>query len=816
MSEKNTPRAISAEQARHHCDPRELGFSSTAQCAELDGALGQQRATEALEFGSRVDAPGFNLFVLGRSGSLRHEIVQGFLKTKALGEPSPGDLCYVNNFQDERKPRKLMLPAGLGVQFRRDIDRLVEDLQAAIPAAFESDNYRSKLEELQQEFQDRHKQALAQIGEDAEKKGLALMPTPNGFAIAPVRHGQVISEEEFDKLPEEKRRETQSAIEHLTEKLKKHLETLPGWHKERREKTHELDKNIIMLSVGGLIQDLRKRYAKFPGVTAYLDAMEADVLDHGQQFRASHGTTPGLLSTGLEPEPPTHRYAVNLMVENKPGIGAPVIYESMPSHQALVGKIEHRVEYGNLVTDLRLVRAGALHRANGGYLIVDAERLLTQPMAWGSLKRALFREKIVIESAAEMLSLVSTQGLEPEPVNLKLKVVLIGDRQLYYLLSEFDPDFRGLFKVAADFEDQISRTPENIGLYGQMIAALIKRRDLGVFSAGAVACVIDQSARYAGDAEKLSTQMRDISDLLCEADQQRRQRKGRQVSEEDIKAAVRAARKREDRLYQNALEAILRSDVLIDTAGAKIAQINGLSVFRLGDSGFGLPSRITATVRLGEGDVLDIERESELGGAIHSKGVMILAAFLGSRYGRMWPLSMSASLVFEQNYGGVEGDSASAAELCVLLSAIAGLPLRQDLAITGSINQLGDLQAVGGINEKIEGFFDLCQRRGLTGSQGVLIPRASLKRLMLKDEVVDAIARGDFHVYPVDHVDQAASMLSGLPSADPDEHGDYSADTLQGRVTRALDEFRAHTLEFARRQKAPEEPDSQVKTEPAE
>jgi predicted ATP-dependent protease len=796
--------AISIQQARRRCDPRELGYSSTKEAADLDGVLGQKRATEAIEFGSRINAPGFNLYVLGRNGCLRHEIVQNFLKIRAKSQKTPHDLCYVNNFQDERKPLKLLLSPGQGTRFRQDIARLVEDLRASIPAAFESEGYRTQVDELQQEFQERHKQALAEIGEEAEQHNLALMPTPNGFAIAPVQHGQVISEYEFQKLPEKKRRETEQAIARLSEKLKEHLEMLPSWHQERRERTRVLEKNIIMLSVGGLIEELRKRYADSAGIIAYLDAMEADVLEHSQQFRIGDGAGGMAMIPGMEAPQPTNRYKVNLLVASPPDGGAPVVYESMPSHQNLVGKIEHRVEFGNLVTDLGLIRAGALHRANGGYLIVDAERLLTQPMAWSSLKRALLREEILVESAGELLSLVSTQGLEPEPVKLKLKVVMIGSRNLFYLLSEFDPDFSGLFKVAADFEDQIDRTDENVALYGRMIATLVRQRGLRSFSAAAVARVIEESARTANDSEKLSTRLRSISDLLCEADHLCERRGGEQVTPEDVAGAESAARGRQDRLYQRALEAIARGDILIDTSGTKIAQVNGLSIFRLGEPSFGLPSRITATVRLGEGDVLDIERESELGGAIHSKGVMILTAFLGSRYGRRWPLAMSASLVFEQNYGGVEGDSASAAELCALLSGIGQLPLRQDLAVTGSVNQLGDIQSVGGVNQKIEGFFDLCSLRGLSGSQGVMVPQSSLKHLMLKDEVVEAIANKQFHIYPVRHVDEVASMLSGLPIGEADKDGNYPEESVHGRVSSALDEFRHQAVSFARQQKSVE------------
>jgi len=795
---------ISAEQARRRCDPGELGFGATDQVVDLPDILGQQRVRDALEFGSRVRGPGFNLYVLGRSGSLRHELVSQFLSAESAKKPAPPDLCYVNNFQDARKPRQLLLPPGLGKQFHDDMKRLVEDLQASIPAAFESENYRNQLNEIQEEFQERHKSALQEIGEEAERENLALMPTPSGFAIAPLKGGKVISEEAFKKLPEKERQQTEEAINRLSEKLRRHLESLPSLHKMQREKTRELDRNIIMLSVGGLIQELKKRYAELADVIRHLDAMEADVIEHAQHFRSPEQTGVPMMPPGLDGATPLGRYAVNLLVDNAETEGAPVVYESLPSHQNLVGALEHRVEFGNLVTDFKMIRAGALHRANGGYLIVDAERLLTQPLAWESMKRALFGGEIIIESAGQLLSLVSTQGLEPEPVKLQLKVVILGSRLLYYLLSQYDPDFAELFKVAADFEDYMDWTSGNTALYGRMIATLARRRQLPPFSAAAVARVVEQSARYADDSEKLSTRLRSIADLLTEASHFCQERQGTRVEADDVDRAELASRGRHDRLYRRVLEAIQRGTLLIDTDGHRVGQVNGLSVVQLGEASFGQPARISATVRVGEGDVLDIERESELGGAIHSKGVLILSSYLGGRYAREWPLSLTASLVFEQSYGGVEGDSASVAELCALLSAIGNIPIRQDLAITGSMNQHGEIQAIGGVNEKIEGFFDVCQNRGLTGSQGVLVPESNLKHLMLRQDVVQAIQRGEFAVYPVRDVDQAAALMTGLAIGEPDPEGAYPEDSLHGRIAAALEQFSEFRLEFIRQKKQAE------------
>jgi len=781
------PEALTAEQVVRQCDPKELGFSTTAEAEPLVGVVGQARAMGALEFGARMDGDGFNVYVMGETGSRRHEVVKEFLQEESRTRAQPPDWCYLNNFLDPQKPKGIALPAGRGIGLKRDMTQLVDELEASIPAAFESENYRNRLAEIENEFNARNQKVMEALQAEAEKESLGVLPTPHGFAIAPIREGQIIPEEEFLKLPKAKRERTQKAIAELSEKFRQYFENLPNWHKERRQRVKELDNNVTLLAVGSLIAELRERYADCEGVIDYLDAVQQNVIDHAQDF--IQGEAPqGMLALGMQPDRSSRfgRYEVNVLVNNESTEGGPVVYESNPSYQNLVGRIEHASQFGTLTTDFTMIRPGALHTSNGGYLIIDVEKILRQPFAWDGLKRAIQDGEIRIESLGQALSLVSTQGLEPDPAPLNVKVVLIGDRLLYYLLCELDPDFPQFFKVAADFEDRIPRTPENLQIYGRMLATMVQHKSLRPFSAAGIARVIDESSRWVGDTEKLSAKMRTVMDLLSEASYRAGQRQGELVEVEDIEQAGEQRRFRLGRVRSDIHEAIQRDLIRIRTEGEAVGQVNGLSVLQLGDFMFGQPSRITATTRLGSGEVIDIEREAKLGGKIHSKGVMILSSYLGSRYTTDIPLSLSANLVFEQSYGRVEGDSASVAELAALLSSIADVPVRQSLAVTGSVDQKGMVQAVGGVNEKIEGFFDVCNERKLTGEQGVLIPADNVQHLMLRRDVADAIAKRRFSVYPLRHVDEAITLLTGIEAGERDDEDTFPEESVNGRVEQIL------------------------------
>lgn len=779
-------RRLSPDKLRPRCEPGAFDFETTAELDALKATLGQDRALDALRFGIGVSHEGYNLYALGQPGVGKHSVVQKTLEERAATEVRPSDWCYINNFKDAQKPVALEMPPGSAGVLKGDMEQLVQTLLTAIPAAFESEVYRSRMSDIEEEFKHQQEEAIESIQKQAEAEGMAILHTPHGFGIAPVKDGEVISPDEFKQFPEDKRKQIEQTIEKLKDKLTRVLMQVPDRRKEQQKKIEQLNREIAMAAITGPIDELREKYKDLPAVVQYLDNVETDVLEHLLEF--GERPSPQANPLGL-PAPPSQflrRYQVNIMVDQSAAQGVPVVFAENPSYQNLIGRVEYTSQMGTLVTDFTHIRPGALHRANAGYLIVEIRKLLLEPYAWHGLKRALSSGNITIESLGELLGFVSTASLEPEPIPLRLKVVLLGDFLLYYLLCELDPDFKDLFKVAAEFEDEIGRNPDNMALYARLIATLAQEQQLLPFHRDAVAGLIEHSARLADDAEKLSIHMRRVSDLLVEAHYWASQAGAKCVQADHVKQAVDKKIYRLDRLREKLYEAIQRGTFLIDTQGAKAGQINGLSVLQTGDFTFGQPSRITATVRLGKGEVIDIQREVELGGAIHSKGVLILSALLGSRYASDVPLSLSASLVFEQTYAMVEGDSASVAELCALLSAIADMPIKQTLAVTGSVNQRGEVQAIGGVNEKIEAFFDVCKARGLSADQGVLIPSANVKHLMLREDVVEAVEGGDFHVYAVNTIDEALELLTGASAGVPDEEGNFPPDSVNGRVKARL------------------------------
>ncbi|HJX37190.1 MAG TPA: ATP-binding protein, partial [Anaerolineae bacterium] len=779
-------KALEAEKLYTPYDPSQMSFETTDELEDLKEILGQSRAVEAMRFGMGINQEGYNIFALGPAGTGKRAVVRQFFEERAASESVPPDWCYVYNFDDPHKPGVIRLPAGKGAEFRGDMQRTVEELHAALSAAFEGEEYQARRQEIAEGFRELQSKAFEGLQERAQGKGLTVLRTPSGLVFAPVREGEIVSPDEVRKLPEDERKRLESEVEDLQEDLQKILQQMPTWQREMQQKTNQLNREISSSAVSGLIDELRKKYSEFEQIVAHLDAVQKDVIENARDFLQAEQETPDFLgalrdaiSERFPGGPPAlRRYQVNLLVDHSQSQGAPVVYEDHPTYPNLVGRVEHMAQMGALLTDFNLIQPGALHRANGGYLILDARKVLLQPYAWEGLKRALESRQIKMESVGQMLSLISTVSLEPEPIPLDVKVALVGDRLLYYLLWELDPDFADLFKVEADFEDQMDRDSDNQLLYARLIATLAREAGTRPLERGAVGRFIEHSARLVGDSEKLTTHMRDIRDLLREADYWAGQAGNGAIKASDVRKAIDAQIHRADRVRDRIQEEILRRTILIDTEGAKVGQVNGLSVMQLGNFSFGRPTRITAQLRLGKGEVMDIEREVELGGPIHSKGVLILAGFLGARYARKKPLSLSASLVFEQSYGGVEGDSASSAELYALLSAIAQVPLRQYLAVTGSVNQHGQVQAIGGVNEKIEGFFDVCKARGLTGEQGVLIPASNVKHLMLRQDVVDAAASGEFHIYPVETIDQGIELLTGLEAGQPDEEGKYPEGTV--------------------------------------
>ncbi|WP_428269529.1 Lon protease family protein [Haliangium sp.] len=801
---------LTADKLRRVCDPATLSFETTEDLDDLDEIIAQPRAVQALEFGVGVEHHGYNLYALGPQGIGKRFSVERFLNARAKTRPVPDDWCYVNNFEDPHQPRCLRLPPGRGRALEKAMKQLAEDLRPALESAFESDEYKTRRQVIDDEFGAKPEKSFASLRKHAEEKGFILLRTPVGVVFAPKQDGEVLPPEEFQKLPDDKREQIETEIKDLQAEFQELIQKLPDWERERQKRLRELNRGVTKNAVSRLIAELRTQFADLPEVLSYLEEVERDVVEHARAFlrafaaeqqpqqggEATEVPLPESLTGG---SPATRRYHVNVIIDNGDAEGAPVVFADHPTYANLIGRVEHISQLGTLLTDFRLIRPGALHRANGGYLVIEARQLLMQPYAYEGLKRTLKAREICIESLGQALSLIATISLEPETIPLDVKVVLLGDRLLYYMMSAYDPEFSELFKVAVDFDDETAWSPDSVLAYSRMIATMARRSKLRPFDRTAVARLVEEMSRIIGDRDKLSTQLSGLVDLLREADHFASLSDKQVVAAADVQRAVDARVFRSDRIRARIQDEMLRETILIDTEGTRVGQVNGLSVSQLGDFRFGRPARITARIRLGKGNVIDIEREVELGGPLHSKGVMILSALLGARYGADKPLALSASLVFEQSYGGVDGDSASSAEFYALLSAIGGIPVRQSLAVTGSVNQHGEVQAIGGANEKIEGFFDLCNARGLTGRQGVLIPSANVKHLMLRQDVVDAVAEGRFHIHPIEHVDQGIELLTGLPAGPVDSLGGFSEGTVNAIVDARIAEMAETLASFGKR-----------------
>lgn len=764
-----TRKALQLNQLYRHCDPADLKFNNTNELEPLGEHLGQDRAVEALEFGLNIGHDGYNIFLLGSTGIGKQALLDKLLDgDNAAPQGEVSDWCYVNNFDASDQPIALQLPRGIARQLRNDMSHAVEELLGTLPSTFQSDEYQSRVQALGEDYQNREKEAFGALAEKANSRKVAMVQTPNGYTLAPMKDDEIISPKDFEALPDEEQKQSMAVIEELKEELKIIVRQLPVWKKDSRDLFKTLNHEFSQLAIDPVMNELKKTYQNYPEVLKHIEAVHRDVMEEAEAFTRTQeeSAIPENLKDRVREFP---QYAVNILVDNENLQGAPVIYEDSPSFANLIGRVECISQMGTLVTDFNLIKAGALHRANGGYLILEADKLLTSPYAWTALKRALKAREIRIQSLEQIFSFVNTVQLQPAALPLQLKVILTGDRYIYYILQQYDPEFASLFKVAADMSEDVARSSQSTALFARMIKTLQDRDKLLPLSSAGVARVIEYAARRMEDSDKLSLHQGRLGNLLTESDFRARQAGAELICAEHVSAAAAAAIHRLDQFRERSHEGILRDIMLIDTDGQTVGQVNGLAVYLLGDYAFGKPTRITATARLGAGKVLDIEREVDLGGKIHSKAMMIITSLLANRYARNQPLPLAASLVFEQSYGGIEGDSASVAELVALISAIADIPVRQDLAVTGSMNQHGQVQAIGGVNEKIEGFFDICFSRGLTGTQGVVIPYTNEVHLMLRQDVLDAVAAGEFHIYSVSTIDQALEVLTGFSHTSIDE-----------------------------------------------
>ncbi|UUX51917.1 AAA family ATPase [Nisaea acidiphila] len=788
-----TVKPLAAKSLFTRTDLTSRDIQSTDDLEDIEALIGQQRALGAVRFAASMQQRGYNLFVIGPKGSGRHMAVKRFLEERGGELDAPPDWVYVHNFDKPYSPKAIAVPAGRGEPFRRAMLELVSDLKAVIPTLFESEDYRLRTDAVNKTAAEKQQHALEGVDKEARKHGLTLIRTPQGFAFAPLSGKKPMAPETFQQLPEEAKKRYQDATKSMMEELQKVLHGLPMIERDRLRALRKIARETARHVIDQEISDVEKVMTSCDAVLSYLKTVADDMVEHIGLFMHSEEEGPLALPNGggesaVESDPST-RYQVNVLVANRPTDGAPVIIEDHPALSKLVGRIEHYARMGTLITDFTLIKPGALHQANGGFLLINADKLLLNPMSWEALKRALYAGQITIESPYMTSATATVVSLQPDPVPLDLKIVLFGDYRLYLLLSSLDPDFQDLFKVAADFEEVLERTPENDQLFARLVATIARNNKLRPFARDAIERVMEHAARIAGDAERVSTRVGLIADLMREADHWAGEVKAKSVARTHVQEAIDAQIHRADRVRERSIEQITRGTVLIDTDGAKVGQVNGLSVLQIGSFAFGKPSRISATVRTGAGKVVDIEREVELGGPLHSKGVMILSGYLARTYAPDAPMSLAATLTFEQSYGGVDGDSASSAELYALLSALSEVPVDQSLAVTGSVNQMGEVQAIGGANEKIEGFFDVCAARGLTGRQGVLIPASNVKHLMLRDDVVQACKEKKFRILPIRTIEEGIETLTGKKAGARGADGKYPSGSINRLVEDRLVAF---------------------------
>jgi len=790
---------LSPAELRRTMDPTGFPFTTTEELPKLEGIIGQPRAVEALQFGLDIQDPTCNIYVAGPPGTGRTTAVQSFLEELARQKETPDDWCYVNNFADPYRPRACRLPAGKGRELAGDMKNLVERARQEVPRAFESDEYTSRVEAINEQLGSQREALLTKLGQEAQQAGFALQSSPMGLMIVPIVGGQPLSDQAFVALPDAAREDIRRRRAGLEDKVKNTMKEVRRLERQAQEQARKLDSEVALFVVGGLLEDLLEKYRGFPEVETYLKDVQEDITRNVSQFRAPpEAQQPGAVPVPWAQELAFRKYQVNVVVDNSDRQGAPVITELNPTYNNLFGRMEKETQFGVLHTDFTLIKAGSLHQANGGYLVVPVEEVLRNLFAWDGLKRALRHQEIAMEEMGERLGFVATKSLRPEPFPLDVKVVLIGTSMLYHLLYTTDEDFNELFKVKAHFDTRMGRTDDNLQDYVAFMCTLCEKEHLRHLDRDAVAKLVEHGSRLAEDQEKLSTHFAEMADVIREANYRAGQDNSPHITRDHVRQAIEARVYRSNLLEERIREMIARDTLLIDTQGAVAGQVNGLSVIDLGDYAFGRPSRITASIALGRAGVVDIEREVKMGGPIHSKGVMILGGYLSQRYAQDKPLSLSARLVFEQSYEGVEGDSASSTELYALLSALSGLPIRQEIAVTGSVNQHGEIQAIGGVNQKIEGFFDVCRVKGLTGEQGVMIPAANRQHLMLREDVVEAVEQGQFHVWSVSTVDEGIELLTGVPAGERGPDGQFPEGTVNARVDQQLREMAVALQEFGK------------------
>ena len=794
---------VPLERLTSYCDPDSLGFETTAGIAPLEGTVGQDRAVSALDFGLSIDAPGYNIYVAGFPGTGRTTTLTKSLEQAAKKRPVPDDWCYVYNFRDPLQPVAVCLPAGMGRLFARDTEELLGACRRDIPQAFESENYRTRVEGAMQEFQQQREAITQGIESTAKERGFAVQPSPMGIVTTPLKDGQPIDRELYNQMPEEEKNTLSEKSEVLQEFINQQLADLRRVEREASRRRTQVDRYVALAAIDPAFTELKETYHIISGLVDYLEDMRQDIAENVDDFRphddqqAQQQTTEATAVREASDTDRFLRYMVNVLVDNSDAPGTPVIFEYSPTYYNLFGRVEYHPRFGTAATDLTMIRPGAIHLANGGYLVVQAKDILATPLVWETLKRILRSGEARIENIAEQFSPIPTSTLRPQPISVNTKVVLMGTPMLFSMLQRADEDFRKFFKVKADFDLSMERTPENSRFYASFVCNQCRDSGVRPFHKTAVAKLVDYAARLVEHQSRLTTRFIDIADLITEADHWAKQDGDNpSVMGHHVSKAIQERTYRSNLPEERLREFINDGTIMIDTDGVVVGQINGMSVLDMGDYMFGRPVRITARTSLGRGQVANIDREAQMTGRIHNKGFLILTGYIMGKYGRTKPLSFRSNIGFEQTYDEVEGDSASSAELYALLSSLSNIPIKQGLAVTGSVNQLGEIQAIGGASYKIEGFYEVCKAKGLTGRQGVVIPKDNIKNLVLRDDVVQAVRDGQFTVYAAETVEQGIEILTGVPAGEPDADESYPEGTLNYAIIRNLEQLAANAREL--------------------
>jgi lon-related putative ATP-dependent protease len=787
------PKSLSIDELYKCCDPNIFTFNTTDELPELVETIGQERALNAIDFGLNLDDNGFNIFILGENGTGKTTTIKSLLKKKAAEEPVPQDWCYVYNFEEPDIPLAISMAPGRASVFHGDMEELIKALKVEIPKVFESKEYERQKNKILEAFQSKQKEMFSGLEEEAQSKGFSIRKTVSGLMIVPVKKGgEPLTEEEYEALDEKTKAKIDEIGKGLQEKLNDVVRDVREGEKGVKKELAKLEREAALSAVGHFMDELKAKYSDDEKITRYLSAVTEDILQHLEDFKAQEEQAAPIPFMKMQKAEPTFtRYAVNVLVNNKDTKGAPCVFESNPAYFNLFGRLEYKFQYGVATTDFSMIKAGSLHKANGGYIVINALDLLRNLFSYETLKRALRNREIKTEDVWEQYRAISTSTLRPEAIPLDVKVILIGNPHFYYLLYNLDEEYRDLFKVKADFDSRMEKNEETVQKYAAFVASTCRQGNFLSFDRSGVAKIVEHGSRLAEHQGKLSSRFSEIADVIKEANYWAKKDGSNLVRSEHVIKALTEKMYRVNRIEERLREMVLEGTLIVETTGEKVGQINGLAVLGMGDYQFGKPSRITAKTYAGKAGVINIERETKMSGRIHEKAVLIITNYVGSTYAKKKPISFSASITFEQLYDMIEGDSASCAELYVILSSLAGLPLKQNLAVTGSMDQNGEVQPIGGVNEKIEGFFDLCKMRGLDGTHGVVIPGKNVRHLMVKQEVVDAVRDGKFFIYPIDKVEEGLEIFTGLPAGEAREDGTYPEGTVNYLVAKRLEEISA-------------------------